>query len=169
MVQTGNNPVVLGRVSGVYGVRGWFRVFSYTEPREAILNYRNWLLKDGEDWREARLDQGKKHGKSVIACIAGVTERDAAAGLIGTDIAVAREDMPKLTPGEYYWHDLEGMKVVDTSGRVLGKVSHLLATGANDVLVVQGEQETLVPFVIDEVIKDVDVELRVISIDWEWD
>lgn len=169
MAQTGKNPVVLGRVSGIYGVKGWFKVFSYTEPRDAILQYRNWLLKDGETWREAQLDQGKKHGKSVIACIAGVTERDAAAGLLGMDIAVAREDMPKLTQGEYYWHDLEGMEVVDGSGRSLGRVSYLLATGANDVLVVQGEQEILVPFVVDKVIKDVDVEQRVISIDWEWD
>lgn len=169
MAQTVKNPVVLGRVSGLYGVRGWIKVFSYTEPREAILNYSNWLLKDGGDWREAQLDQGKKHGKSVIACIAGITERDAAAGLIGMDIAVAREDMPKLAPGEYYWSDLEGMEVVDASGRSLGKVSHLLATGANDVLVVLGEQEILVPFVVDEVVKNVDAEKCVISVDWEWD
>ena len=169
MAQTGKNPVVLGRVSGIYGVRGWIKLFSYTESREAILNYRKWLLKDGDDWREVHLDQGKKHGKSVIACIAGITERDAAAGLIGMDIAVAREDMPPLTPGAYYWPDLEGMAVVDGSGRSLGKVSHLLATGANDVLVVQGEQEILVPFVVDDVVKDVDIEQCVISVDWEWD
>ncbi len=166
---TDKDPVILGRVSGLFGVKGWFKVHSYTEPREAILDYRNWLLEDSGDWRSASLEEGKKHGKTVIARLEGMTDRDAAAGYIGAEIGVAREELPGLESGEYYWADLEGMQVVHKDGRVLGKVSYLLATGANDVLVVKGDREILVPFITNDVVEDVDFATGVISVDWEWD
>ena len=162
-------PVVLGRISGVFGVKGWVKVFSFTEPKEAILDYDIWLLKRDDSWQTTAVEQGKTHGKSVIAKLEGVDDRDAATALMETDIAVSREAMPETKAGEYYWADLEGLKVVHRNGTELGTVSHLITTGANDVLVVSGDQEKLIPFVMDEVVLDVDLDEGVISVDWEWD
>ena len=162
-------PVVLGRISGLFGVRGWVKVYSYTEPREAVLDYGRWLLSGKDGWREATVAEGQRHGKTIIARIAGVADRDQAAALIGTDIAVPRDSMPETGSGEYYWSELEGMTVVHRDGTELGKVDHLIETGANDVMVVQGEQERLIPFVMDKVILGVDLDKGEIEVDWEWD
>jgi 16S rRNA processing protein RimM len=161
--------VVLGRISGVIGVKGWVKVFSHTEPREAILEYRNWLLKRGDSWRAVTVEDSKLHGKSVIAKLTDVEDRDAAEELLDVEIAVSREDLPKTKAGEYYWTDLEGLQVVHRDGRSLGKVVYLMATGANDVLVIDGDGESLIPFVMGEVILDVDLAGGRISVDWEWD
>ena len=162
-------PVVLGRIAGVFGVKGWVKVFSHTEPREAILEYRNWLLKSGDGWRHVTVEEGKPHGKSVVVKLADIGNRDAAADLVDVAIAVARDDLPEPQTGEYYWADLEGLQVVHRDGRSLGKVAYLIATGANDVLVVNGDRESLIPFIMDEVILDVDLALGRISVDWDWD
>ncbi|MFQ5982065.1 MAG: ribosome maturation factor RimM [Woeseiaceae bacterium] len=162
-------PIVLGRIAGVFGVKGWLKVFSYTEPREAILEYENWWLLRGDSWQAVAVEEGKPHGKTVIAKLAGVGDRDTAAALIDLDIVVPRDELPETQAGEYYWADLEGLRVVHRGGRSLGKVAYLMATGAHDVLVVQGDRETLIPFVMEEVILDVDLDQGVISVDWEWD
>jgi 16S rRNA processing protein RimM len=166
---TESKPVILGRVTGLFGVKGWIKVRSYTEPREAILDYKDWLFFRNGDPQAVKLAEGKRHGKSVIARIEGVDDRDEAARYVGDEIGVSRETLPDTQRGEYYWADLEGLQVVHKDGRALGTVAYLLATGANDVLVVQGDQEILIPFVQDEVIKDVDLAAGVISVDWEWD
>lgn len=162
-------PVLLGRIEGLYGVKGWVKVFSYTKPREAILNYDHWLVLRNDQWRPLALLQGKRHGKSVIACLEGIEDRDAAAGLLGCDVGVARGDLPDIESGRYYWTDLEGMKVVDRGGDEIGKVAYVMETGANDVLVTVGERERLIPFVADKVILDVDLANGVITVDWDWD
>lgn len=160
---------MLGRVSGLFGVKGWVKVYSYTRPREAILSYGRWFLKHEGNWRPVAVTEGKRHGKSVIARLEGVDDRDEAAALIDSDIAVSRDDMPESDEGTYYWADLEGLQVVRKDGTVLGTVAYLLETGANDVLVIEGEKERLVPFIADEVVLDVDVAGGVIRVDWEWD
>ena len=162
-------PVVLGRIAGVFGVKGWVKVYSHTDPREAILGYKNWMLKRDDAWQSVALEDGKPHSKSVIAKLANIEDRDAAAELLDVEIAVPREELPETQSGEYYWTDLEGLKVVHRDGRSLGTVAYLIATGANDVLVVDGDREYLIPFVMDEVILDVDLGRGRISVDWEWD
>ena len=162
-------PVLLGRIEGLYGVKGWVKVFSYTKPREAILNYDHWLVLRNDQWQPLALLQGKRHGKSVIACLEGSEDRDAAAGWLGCDVGVARGDLPDIESGRYYWTDLEGMKVVDRGGDEIGKVAYVMETGANDVLVTVGERERLIPFVADKVILDVDLANGVITVDWDWD
>ncbi len=162
-------PVVLGRISGLFGVRGWVKVYSYTEPREAVLGYGRWLLSAKDGWREATVAEGQRHGKTIIARIAGVADRDEAAELVGTEIAVPRDEMPETASGQYYWSDLEGLRVVHRDGTELGRVAYLLETGANDVMVVKGEQERLIPFVMDKVVLGVDLDKGEIDVDWEWD
>jgi 16S rRNA processing protein RimM len=166
-------PVILGRISGLYGVKGWVRVFSYTEPREALLDYRSWLLRTADGWMEQAVAEGRKQGKSLVARLGCTEDREAAAEWIGVDVAVARESMPPAAGGEFYWADLEGLKVRHRDGRILGRVAYMLATGANDVMVVQGEsepkQEILIPFVLEMYILRVDVAEGVIDVDWEWD
>jgi 16S rRNA processing protein RimM len=153
----------------VFGLQGWVRLFSYTEPREAILDHRHCLLKRDGEWTALDWQDGKRHGKQVIAHIRGVDDRDLAEALVGADIGIRRAQLPAIGDGQYYWSDLENLDVVSESGRRLGKVSHLLSTGANDVLVVMGEKEILIPFVTGLYIKDVDLQEGVIRVDWEWD
>jgi 16S rRNA processing protein RimM len=162
-------PVVLGRIAGLFGIRGWVKVYSYTEPREAVLDYPRWLLSGRDGWREATVAEGQRHGKTIIARIDGYADRDEAAELIGAEIAVRREELPATQGGQFYWSDLEGLRVVHRDGTELGSVAYLLETGANDVMVVQGEQERLIPFVMDEVVLGVDLAEGRIDVDWEWD
>ena len=159
--------VPVGRISGLFGVHGWVKVFSYTSPRENILAYSPWFLTDGGAGRSVELVAGRRHGKGIVARLQGLTERSAAAALMGTEIAVRRAQLGPLAHGHYYWADLEGLRVVHRDGTVLGRVDHLIETGANDVLVVAGERERLVPFVVDRVILEVDVEGGLIRVDWE--
>jgi len=144
-------------------------VFSYTQPREAILEYAGWFLRKKGEWQAASIREGKRHGKAVIVLLEGVEDRDQAAALIGCDIAIARDALPKVEDGSYYWADLEGMRVVHRDGSELGRVAYLMETGANDVLVTEGERERLIPFIAEKVVLDVDFATGVIRVDWEWD
>jgi 16S rRNA processing protein RimM len=162
-------PAILGRISGLFGVKGWVKVYSYTEPREAVLDYDRWLLSGKDGWQDATVAEGQRHGKTVIVRIDGYDDRDQAAGLIGTDIGIPRDELPETDDDQYYWSDIEGLSVVDREGTELGKVSHLLETGANDVMVVKGDTERLIPFAMDKVVLGVDLTKGEIRVDWEWD
>ena len=144
-------------------------MFSYTRPREAILDYDRWFLSQDGKWQPAEVTEGKQHSKTVIVRLDGVHDRDQAAALIGKDIAISRDDLPKTEVGSYYWADLEGMQVLHRDGTELGEVAYLMETGANDVLVTKGERERLIPFIADQVILDVDFAKGIITVDWEWD
>lgn len=167
MLVNNESTVTLGRISGVFGVQGWVKVFSFTEPRENITNYRTWLLCRAAELREITVLQGQAHGKSVIAQLAGVVDRDAAQALVDWEIRVPRSALAPAAPGEYYWADLEGMAVRTRDGQDLGRVSRMLDTPAHDVMVIQGERERLVPFVQGEVVLEVDLETRHITVDWD--
>lgn len=159
------NLIALGRIAGVYGVKGWIKVVSDTQPRDGILRYKPWLL--GPKATPSRVAEGKIHGKGLVARLDGCDDRDAAALLVGQEIFVTRDQLPPARADEFYWVDLEGLQVVTSEGVELGRVDHLFATGANDVLVVKGERERLVPFVWDDVVKEVDLEQGRIEVDWD--
>lgn len=158
--------ITVGRIAGLFGVRGWVKVYSHTRPREAILNYSPWLVTIGGSERTLKLAEGRVQGKGVIARLEGVADRDQAAVLVGAEIAVARTQLPAPAANEYYWAELEGARVVDQRGIELGRVSHLFETGAHDVMVVRGTTERLIPFG-GTVIKRVDLANGVIHVDWE--
>lgn len=161
--------LLMGRIVGVFGVEGWVKVESYAKPRENLGRYRPWRV---EGAKIAAFEVAKPkvavHGRGLIAKLDGVADRDAAAVLIGAEIKVPRGRLPRAAAGEYYWADLEGLKVRTTLGVELGVVSHLVATGANDVLVVVGERERLVPYIPD-VIRLVDTDSGLIEVDWDPD
>lgn len=159
----------MGRISGLFGVRGWVRVFSHTQPREAILDYRRWYLRQDGTWHEVEIAEGQRHGKGIIVRLAGLDDRDEAAKLIDCDIAVERGELPETEEGSFYWADLEGLNIVGRDGTDLGRVAYLLETGANDVLVTTGKPERLIPFVWGQVVLDVDIAAGVITVDWEPD
>jgi len=163
----GDGMVVLGRVSGVFGVRGWVKLVSETDPPDNILGYVPWYLRGREGWRACRPLEGKAHGKGMIACIEGCDNRDQAAVLVGSEIAVPRGQLPALNPDEFYWSDLEGLRVQTPDGTELGRVSHLFETGANDVLVVIGERERLIPYLWGQVVLRVDLEADLMVVDWD--
>jgi 16S rRNA processing protein RimM len=163
-----DDMVVLGHISGIHGVRGEVKVFSGTRERASILGYPHWQLRGPDGWRTVRLVEGHVQGSGVVvARLEGVDDRDQARALIGTEIAVRRDELPPAGPGTYYWADLEGLAVVNLDGVVLGTVSHLFETGANDVLVVvDGGRERLIPYTRDAV-RQVDLDARTIRVDWD--
>jgi 16S rRNA processing protein RimM len=161
--------IIIGKITGHFGVKGWVKLQSWTEPREKIVDYHPWLLQEGGGWREWEAAEGRVHGKTVIARLQGVNSREQAESLMGANIAVRREQLPPVKPGEYYWADLVGLQVRLTDGRTLGTVKDLLATGANDVVVVEGAREYLIPFIRGQVIKDVDLDAQLMRVDWDPD
>jgi len=170
MDSAGDRRLLLGRIVGLFGVNGWVKLESYTEPRARILKYRPWLLKAGGRETEITEVKGRVHGKGVVAALPDVGDRDAAMPWVGAEIWVPRSALPKPKRGEYYWADLEGLDVVTIDGVALGAVSHLFATGANDVLVVRdGERERMIPFVLEQFVRNVDIGSRRIVVDWDPD
>ena len=160
--------LTVGKIVGLYGVDGWIKLESYTEPRLRIFSYRPWRLTLAGSEIEIASAQGHAQGKGMVAKLRGCDDRDAAAKLVGATIHVPRSALPKPGRGEYYWTDLEGLDVATVDGVALGKVSHLFATGANDVLVVQdGIRERLIPFVTGQFVKKVDLDGRRIEVDWD--
>ena len=165
-----NHYVVLGQVVGVFGVKGWLKIRSETEPPTNILDYSPWYLQQHGQWTEQRLLQGQPHSKGLIVQLEGLDDRDEAALLVGCPIAVRRVQLPTPAQGEYYWADLIGLAVYNQQGEHLGQVHSLMETGANDVLVVQdGEQEYLIPYVTGVYVLQVDLPAGRMLVDWQRD
>ncbi|WP_108124593.1 ribosome maturation factor RimM [Saccharospirillum mangrovi] len=171
---TPEKMVVLGKVSSVYGVKGWLKIYSYTEPMDRILEYTEWMLNLNGRWTPVEIDKGRSHGKGMVAHIAGCDDRDQARQYCGAEIGVPEEELPELPDGEYYWYELEGLAVETTAGIKLGKVDHLMSAGAsNDVLVVKGDadsfdrQQRLIPYVPDVYVQDIDLEAGRILVEWD--
>jgi 16S rRNA processing protein RimM len=161
--------VLIGRIVGLYGVQGWLKIESWSEPRMKIFDYQPWLLSTAPGM-ETQISgaKGRQQGKGMVAQLPGVDDREQAAALIGMDIHVAREQLPPPGKDEYYWVDLEGLEVVTTESVSLGRVSHLFATGANDVVVVRdGARERLIPFIQGSYVRSVDISARRIVVDWD--
>jgi 16S rRNA processing protein RimM len=179
-----SEKVILGRITGVYGVKGWIKVFSYTEPMEAIVDYSPWLIRaqnrQSSPWKRVKLKAGKRHAKTVVAKLENCNDRDEAMAYVGTEIAIEQQQLEELKEkDEFYWQDLIGLRVINQQGIALGVVKSLLETGANDVLVVVSEEdgeaskveirERLIPWTMDIAIIEVDIEQGVITVDWDAD
>ena len=161
----------MGRVLGAHGLRGDVRLESWTEPRLQIFKYQPWILVDANGVEREMLGaRGQAAGKGILARLPGVEDRDAAEAMRGVEIHVPRDALPPAKPGEFYWVDLEGLRVVTVDGVALGKVSHMFSTGANDVLVSRDDvRERLIPFIRPQYVTDVDFESGVVTVDWDPD
>jgi len=159
----------VGKISGVFGIKGWVKVFSFTECRENILSYSPWLLKKDSETRLIAVIDGKLQGKAVVAQLDGVNDRDQAASFMGWDIYITPEQLPKVAKDEYYWSDLIGLNVETDLGVELGVVESLLETGANDVVIVKGERERVIPFLQGQTIIAIDLEAGRMVVDWDPD
>jgi len=160
--------VVMGRIAGPFGIKGWVKVQPFTESPAGLLRHSTWWLGRDGGWDRRELREGAVHGRSLIAQLQGCETPEAAALLTGLEVAVERQALPDNKEGEYYWADLIGLEVVNREDVSLGRVVRLLETGANQVLVVLGERERLVPFV-EPVVVAVDVAGGRLTVDWEAD
>lgn len=160
--------ICVGNITGPHGVKGWVKVFSNTSPRENILNYSPWRIVAGEQVQIVTVS-GRLQGKNVVAQIDGVEQREQAVELVGSKIYISAEQLPQLDDGEYYWSDLIGLEVESLDAEPLGAVETMLETGANDVMVLRGDRERLIPFVMDDVVKLVDLANKRVIVDWKPD
>ncbi len=159
--------IILGKIAGVYGVRGWVKIFSETQPKDNIFSYAPWQVNLNGEWQTVKVVEGKVHGKGLVAHLESYDDRELAKQLTGAEIAVDKTQLPEAEEGEYYWADMIGLKVLTLDGQELGQVDHLFETGANDVVVVKGEREHLIPFVQGQYIHSVDLEAGVMRVDWD--
>jgi 16S rRNA processing protein RimM len=157
-------------IHGAFGVRGEVKLESFTDPLRGILRYQPWILRSPQGVeRELSDARGRETAKGIVATLPGVEDRDAADALRGTEVWVPRAALPPPAPGEYYWVDLEGLRVLNLEGVDFGTVSHLFATGANDVLVARGDRERMIPFLEPDYIRSVDFEAGLVTVDWDAD
>lgn len=145
------------------------KIFSYTEPRDNILSYKNWLLNKSGQEKSVKIIGGQAQGKSVVAQIDGIADRDQALTLMGWDVYISHEQLPAPEEGEYYWIDLIGMDVENLEGVQLGKIDSLFETGANDIIVVKGDRERAVPFLQGQTVKSIDLIAGKMIVDWDAD
>ncbi|WP_416886086.1 ribosome maturation factor RimM [Marinospirillum sp.] len=169
------HDLLLGKITSVFGIKGWVKVFSYTEPMENLLQYSHWVLtQQGEERTYKKLD-GRRQGKGLVAKLQGIDTPEAAQLLAGAEIRISSETLPALPEGEFYWFQLQGLEVFNQEQKKLGKIDHLMETGANDVLVLKpcegsiDQQERLVPYLVPSVVLDIDLEAGTMQVDWDAD
>jgi 16S rRNA processing protein RimM len=169
-----DEKIVMGKFGATYGIRGWLKVFSYTDNAESIFDYTPWYINQKGKWVEFNVESWKRHNKGMVCKLEGLEVREEAHTLTNFEIAVDPASLPELSEDEFYWRELFGMQVVTTKGYSLGEVTDLLETGSNDVLVVKanlkdafGQKERLIPYLEEQVIKKVDREAQRIEVDWD--
>ena len=161
--------IVVGRFGRTHGIKGFITVHSYTEPRDNILQYSDWHAFINKQWQPLKLVRLENNGKSILAQVEGYSEREEVARLTNVEIAIRRIELPVLKPGEYYWHELVGMAVFDQKEQNLGKVVDMMPTGANDVIVIEGEKRHLIPYLPGQTVITIDPNERIITVDWDQD
>ena len=160
--------VVMGRVRAPFGIKGWVKIQPFTQEVDGLIGYRSWWLNRAGSWNACRVAEVSVHHATIVARFEGCEDREAAAKFTGADVAIPRAELPATAQGEFYWADLVGAEVSNRGGESLGKVATLLETGANPVLVLEGDRERLVPFIAD-VVLEVDVGNRRVVVDWDRD
>jgi 16S rRNA processing protein RimM len=171
-----DRKVVLGKIVGAFGVLGWVKVESYTDPIDNILDYPVWLLSDGNGsdgngWKPSKVLNGRVTSKGVQAQLASIADRTVAEQSRGILIAVARSELPKTQAGQYYWDDLIGLEVVSPEGESLGRIEEIRETAAHALLMIVGLRdgkrvEHLVPLVSERLLK-VDLSAQRATVDWD--
>ena len=172
MSNTPEHLTVIGKVTSVYGIKGWVKVFSHTEPKENVFSYGDWLMNINGQWTPVKVGNWRPQGKGLVAQLDDCHDRTLAQKYCQCDIAIPTDSLPDAEDGEFYYHQLEGLLVVTTESVVLGQVDHLFNNGANDVLVVKANKHSLdgrerwLPYT-DDCVKNIDLDAGTIEVDWD--
>jgi 16S rRNA processing protein RimM len=159
--------IVVGKIGSTYGVKGWLKIISFTQPLAGILGYPLWHIEDGHGWKPVKPQAGREHGKGLVVHLPGLDNPEVARLQTGKKIAIQRAQLPSIAENEYFWTDLEGLTVINHDDQVLGTVIYLMETGSNDVLVVKGEKEHAIPYLLDDVILSIDLTKKEMRVRWE--
>lgn len=165
--------LVLGKIVSVHGIRGAVKVYSHTQPLDNVLNYPVWTLRKGQQQQQVTVTAGRVQGRVLVVQLKGLNDRNEALELVDWEICVPQSELPDLSEGEYYWHQLVGLQVVTLEGQLLGRIDHLLETGSNDVMVVKpcagsiDQRERLLPYLPDLYVKHIDLSEGIMQVDWD--
>ena len=169
-----SDTLVVGKIGAPYGVKGWVKITTYTHEQDGIFAYTPWLLGEVQAGKEYVVDQWRTHNKGLVAKLVGVETRDDAESIKNLEISIKAEQLPQLAEDDFYWRELVGMQVVTEQGYSLGVVKELFETGANDVMLIKanlndafGQKERMVPYLLDQVVKQVDRQAKTIKVDWD--
>ena len=160
--------MVLGKIASPFGVKGWVKVMSFTDPPDNILDYATLQMGGPGKWTPVKVEEGRVTGKGVLAKLAGIESPEVARTRVGLELGVRRSELPPAAPGEYYWTDLEGFAATNAEGESLGRIDHFRSTPTGPVVIVRGEREHWIPFVKDRIVK-VDLAAASIVLDWPAD
>jgi 16S rRNA processing protein RimM len=166
--------IVIGKIVSVHGVRGDVKIYSFTDPIDNLLEYRRWTLRRGDEVKQVELVKGRLQGKILVATLKGLTDREEARAYADFEICIPRSELPQLTGDDYYWYQLQGLTIINQLEQVLGRVDHLLETGANDVMVVKpfdgslDDRERLLPYT-DQCVLKIDLEAGEMRVEWDAD
>ena len=166
--------VIMGRIVAPYGVFGWLKVLPETEVFDGLLDYKSWFIGKVDVWQEYSVAESKLHNEVLAVKLNGIDDRDAAFACKGKQVAVPKSSLPKLKHNEYYWSDLIGLSVKNQQATEFGLITDVFATGANDVIIVNGDnlainniqRERLIPFT-PQVIIAVDIKAKTMLVDWD--
>lgn len=166
--------VVVGQISGLHGIQGALRIKSFCVPPERVFSYKPWkLVRPERDGLESAVVENitpiriRGAGTNLVARLSDIEDRDQAALWLGALIRVPKASLPKLAPGEFYWSELVGLRVNTVSGVELGTIESLFATGSNDVMVVRGDRERLLPYLPGQCVINVDPQAGTMLVDWD--
>lgn len=162
--------LIVGQINGIFGVQGWVKIFSHTDPRANILDYSPWWIRCKGEWKQIKVVDSKVQsgGKTLVALLENVNDREIAREYMGCEIAIDRTQLVNPSD-EMYWVDLIGCQVNTQEGVLLGEVTGMLETGVHDVMRVEGVHGDLIPFVMDEFILSVDIDKKQIVVNWTVD
>ena len=165
----GQEKLVIGRVSSPHGIKGWLKILSYTDPVENIFSYKSIFLKKRDDYLPFEIEDYSISGKIIRMKLKGVDDRNHSEDIAECEILINRDDLPEISSDSYYWADLIGFQIKREGGEDLGILDSFLETGSNDVMVVIGinKNRNLIPFINRDVVKTVDMEGKVIIVDWD--
>jgi 16S rRNA processing protein RimM len=157
--------IQLGFVGAPFGVRGWIKLRSHTDPPERLLEHRNLRIGQGSVWQSYRIEASGRSGGALTVKLSGVEDRDQAQALRGSQVCVPRSELPKRDDKDFYRADLIGCEVVNLEGAAMGTVRHFIETPAQVLMVVCGVEEFWIPAVARH-LRRVDLEARRVIVDW---
>lgn len=159
--------VAIGQVGAPYGVRGLVKINSFTEPPENVVRLTPWLIQQDGQWQTVTVEDLKPHGDKYVARLNACSSPEEAQHYTQQLIGIERHYLPALDKKHYYWADLIGLTVVNKDNMTLGTLDYMMETGSNDVMVVKGAKESVIPFIMDDVVLTVDLPRGVITVDWD--